>query len=72
MGILPEMSFVFSNLEKILLMKESLDAINIIPRESRWFGRGIGSDVECETELTSVAEKIAASHVSRSVELIQP
>jgi hypothetical protein len=43
MGILPEMSFIFSNLEKILLIKECLEKNNIIPKESRWFGRPINT-----------------------------
>jgi len=43
MGILPEMSFVFSNLENIALIKESLEENNLIPKSSRWFGRGINS-----------------------------
>jgi len=44
MGILPQMSFIFSNLETITLIKECLDKNNIIPRSSRWFGRAIASD----------------------------
>jgi len=57
MGILPEMSFVFSNLEKILLIKECLEKNSIIPQSSRWFGRAIASDSEkCTLPLATLSE----------------
>jgi len=49
MGILPQMSFIFCNLEKILLIKECLDSNNVIPRDSRWFGRAIASESSAST-----------------------
>jgi len=44
MGILPQMSFIFTNLENIYFLKECLNSNNIIPRTSRWFGRAIASE----------------------------
>jgi len=59
MGILPEMSFVFSNLEKILLIKECLDKNKIIPQASIWFGRA--ATWGKESELTSKMEETGNS-----------
>jgi len=58
MGILPEMSFVFSNLEKILLIKECLEENNLIPPTSRWFGRGINTyygELEISKEVSKLS-----------------
>jgi len=65
MGILPEMSFVFSNLEKILLIKECLDKNKIIPQHSTWFGRA--ATLDRETELTTSTEKTGNRELSARV-----